>query len=58
MSTTDLVKVEPLLPMSPDAARQAMKKYQELTAAMLTAEDWQAIPSGKFVKRSGFQKIA
>lgn len=58
MSATDLVKVEPLLPMSPDAARQAMAKYQELTSAMLVDEDWQRIPSGKFVKRSGFQKIA
>ena len=58
MTTTDLVQVEPLLPMDPEVARQAMAKYQELTAAMLKAEDWQTIPSGRFVKRSGFQKIA
>lgn len=58
MSTTDLVHVEPLLPMDPEVARTAMAKYHELTNAMLTADDWQVIPNGKFVKRSGFQKIA
>jgi hypothetical protein len=44
--------------MDPDVARQAMAKYRELTAAMLTGDDWQIIPTGRFVKRSGFQKIA
>lgn len=59
MSTsTELVQVEPLLPMSPDVAREALAKYRELTNAMLSPEDWQAIPNGRFVKRSGFQKIA
>jgi hypothetical protein len=58
MSTADLVTVEPLLPMDPEVARTAMAKYQELTAAMLKPDDWQVIPSGRFVKRSGFQKIA
>jgi hypothetical protein len=58
MSTTDLVRVEPLLPMSPEVAREAMAKYHELTAAMLVPDDWQAIPNGKFVKRSGWSKIA
>lgn len=58
MTTTDLVHVEPLLPMDPEVARTAMTKYRELTNAMLTADDWQVIPNGKFVKRSGFQKIA
>jgi hypothetical protein len=56
--STDLVHVEPLLPMEPDQARAAMAKYQELTGAMLRSEDWQQIPGGRFVKRSGFQKIA
>jgi hypothetical protein len=56
--STDLVHVEPLLPMEPDQARAAMAKYQELTNAMLRSEDWQQIPGGRFVKRSGFQKIA
>ena len=56
--STDLVRVEPLLPMDPEQARAAMTKYQELTEAMLKAEDWQQIPGGRFVKRSGFQKIA
>ena len=56
--STDLVHVEPLLPMEPDQARAAMAKYQELTGAMLKSEDWQQIPGGRFVKRSGFQKIA
>jgi hypothetical protein len=58
MSTTELIRVEPLLPMDPAVARAAMTKYRELTAAMLTDEDWQVIPNGRFVKRSGFQKIA
>ena len=58
MSTTDLVQIEPLLPMSADAAKAAMSKFRELTGAMLEPEDWQTIPGGKFVKRSGFQKIA
>jgi hypothetical protein len=58
MSTTDLVAIEPLLPIDPEQARVAMAKYRDLTAAMLTAEDWQQIPGGRFVKRSGFQKIA
>ena len=58
MTTTDLVHVEPLLPMDPEVAREAMTKYHELTNAMLKPDDWQVIPSGRFVKRSGFQKIA
>lgn len=58
MTTTDLVRVEPLLPMDPELARAAMTQYHELTSAMLTTDDWQVIPNGKFVKRSGFQKIA
>ena len=45
MSTTDLVQVEPLLPMSPDVAREAMTKYRELTAAMLTDADLDVIPN-------------
>lgn len=58
MTTTELVHVEPLLPMDPQTAREAMTKYRELTEAMLTPDDWQTIPNGRFVKRSGFQKIA
>ena len=58
MSTTELVRVEPLLPMEPEAARAAMQKYRELTDAMLVVDDWQTLQGGKFVKRSGFQKIA
>jgi hypothetical protein len=56
--TTELMRVEPLLPMDPAQARDAMAQYQQLTAAMLTDRDWQVIPSGRFVKRSGWSKIA
>jgi hypothetical protein len=59
MTSTDLVAVEPLLPMDPTLAKAAMVKFQALTAAMLVADDWQKIAGGKdFVKRSGVQKIA
>lgn len=56
--TTDLVPTAPLLPMDPAAARAAMDQFQALTAAMLTDTDWQRIPAGQFVKRSGWQKIS
>jgi hypothetical protein len=58
MTTELATRVEPLLPMDPEQARGAMAQYQALTAAMLTDRDWQVIPSGKFVKRSGWSKIA
>jgi len=49
--------VEPLLPMAPEQAKAGMAEFQKLTAAMLVERDYQQIPSGRFVKRSGWQKI-
>jgi hypothetical protein len=60
MSTTEIVHVEPLLPMSPEAAEEAMTSYQELTRRVLTPDDWQGQPGkpGSFVKRRGWAKLA
>jgi hypothetical protein len=60
MSTTEIVRVEPLLPMDSGSARQAMSAYQETTRAMLVASDWIGQPGEpqSFVKRSGWSKIA
>ncbi len=58
--TTELVHVEPLLPMSPEQAQSAMAQYQELTRKVLVGEDWQG-SAGKpnsFVKRRGYAKLA
>jgi hypothetical protein len=45
--------------MEPEQARAAMAKFQALTSAMLTADDWQDIGQGRrFVKRSGWRKVA
>lgn len=63
--STALERVEtPLLPMEPEAAKQAMAKFQALTKAMLQDEDWQTKDKfgqkldKPFVKKSGFAKIA
>jgi hypothetical protein len=61
MTTTALERVvEPLLPMTADDAAGAMAAYQELTAHLLTGDDWQGIPGRdqSFVKRSGWAKLA
>ena len=60
MSTAEIVHVEPLLPMSPEAAEDAMTQYQELTRRVLTPDDWQGTPGkpGSFVKRRGWAKLA
>lgn len=59
--TAELVHVpEPMLPMNTSQAVQAMTAYQELTAQLLTADDWQGIPGRdqSFVKRRGWAKLA
>lgn len=62
MTTTELepAQVQPLLPMLPSAAKEAMAAYQELTREVLTGEDWQGPPGrkGSFVKRRGWAKLA
>ena len=58
--STDIVNVEPVLPMHPDQAQAAMTQYQELARKVLASEDWQGTPGkhGSFVKRRGFMKFA
>jgi hypothetical protein len=59
MPSTEIIAAPPLVPMAPDAARQAMADFQAFTAAMLVESDWQQAPGIKpFVKRSGWRKIA
>jgi len=58
--TTELATIEPILPMDPQVAQQAMAAYQDLTRQVLTTEDWQGPPGrpGSFVKRRGWAKLA
>jgi hypothetical protein len=63
MTGTEIVTVDPgdvLLPVDADTARQAMTAYQQVTSAILEADDWQGSPNrkGSFVKKSGWRKIA
>jgi len=60
MSTTDMVVAQPLLPMDPDQAQDAMRRFQATTRAMLDTADWIGEPGAdeSFVKRSGWSKIA
>jgi hypothetical protein len=58
VNSTEIVAAPALVPMSAADAREAMERWQAFTAAMLVETDWQTIPSGKFVKRSGWRKIA
>ena len=60
MSTEIVPRAQPLLPMDIDSAEQQMIQYQELTARLLKADDWQGLPGqrGAFVKRSGWAKIS
>jgi hypothetical protein len=60
MSSTELAAASaPLLP-DPAQARAQMERYQEITRACLTGEDWIGRPGeqGSFVKKSGWEKIA
>jgi len=62
--STDLVptSVTPsvLLPVSVDEAKEAMRAYQQVTAAILDRTDWQGTPGqpGSFIKKSGWRRIA
>lgn len=59
VSTGELIPAsDPILGMDPELASRAMARHRDLTAALLTGEDYQPVGKSKFVKRSGFQKIA
>lgn len=62
MTSTDLDRTDQqphaLLPMSVVDARDTMRVYQDICAAVLTPADVQKIGDREFVKRSGFQKLA
>ena len=56
----ELVQTTPLMPVNVEAAQAAMAAYQDLTARLLTADDWIGRPGApeSFVKRSGWQKVS
>ena len=56
----ELVQATPLMPVNVEAAQAAMAAYQDLTARLLTADDWIGRPGApeSFVKRSGWQKVS
>lgn len=62
MTGTELDRLAPgaLLPMSVSDAAMTMRVYQDICAAVLTADDWQEAGEGgkRFVTRSGFQKLS
>jgi len=49
---------EVLLPVDTESAQHAMARYLEISHAVLTGDDYQRVGRGRFVKRSGFQKLA
>lgn len=56
MEITPYETVKPLV--KPEQARQEWQQYQALKKALLTKEDYQRIGKGKYIKKSGFRKIA
>lgn len=53
---TQIQPVQPL--MTAEAAVQAWKKFEELKERLLENEDYQTISGKRYIKRSGFRKIA
>jgi hypothetical protein len=53
------LRAQPVLPMSPQDARQVMQAYEEMCKAVLGPNDIQDSGDGRqFTKRSGFQKLS
>jgi hypothetical protein len=53
------VSVNPVKPLvSPEKAGEEWAKFETLKAKLLTDEDYQAIAGKRYIKRSGFRKIA
>ena len=51
--------VSPVMPLvSPEAAAAAWALYEELKAKLLVDDDYQAIAGKRYIKRSGFRKLA
>lgn len=49
----------PVMPvMTPQQAKEAWNLYEQIKAALLSEADWQDIAGKKYIKRSGFRKIA
>lgn len=53
---TRITPVEPL--STPEQAAEAWNKFQSLKEKLLSEEDYQDIQGKRFIKRSGFRKIA
>lgn len=59
MQSTEVVKLDIVRPlMSPDKAAEEWHLFERFKAELLSAEDYQDIQGKKFIKRSGFRKIA
>jgi len=56
MQITPYETVKPLC--SPQQAEREWKQYQALKKALLSSDDYQRIGKGKYIKKSGFRKIA
>ncbi len=63
LSVADLSPAKPSTGLIQPAATvgeiaQAFRAYQELRSQILTADDFQEIPQGRFLKRSGWRKLS
>ena len=53
------IQLKPVMPLiSAQEAKQAWQKYEELKAAVLDETDYQEISNKRYIKRSGFRKLA
>ena len=59
MAETEITAFKPVAPLAtPEEARKGWAAYEALKTALLTSDDYQAIAGKRYIKRSGFRKIA